>query len=166
MLLASIWLMKRPLKRPVVTAIFLFAVASLAGCPIYDHESDGCYRDSDCARNYFCDQHTGDCVSANNGSCTKPSDCDSTSTCTAAGVCIPGDCTFSGCVAGYRCDSSTGVWECVGSGAGAAGGSGDTGAAGQSSVAGQGGTSSTGAAGQGGQSAAAAGASDLPNGGA
>jgi hypothetical protein len=135
------------MKRPLVTAVFLCAIAGLAGCPIYDHESDGCYRDSDCALNYICNNRTGDCVVPSNFSCTRPSDCDSTATCTPAGVCMSGDCTFyNGCVAGYRCDSSQGFWGCVPNGSGAAGQAGasnETAAAGQGGSAGQGGQSST-----------------------
>jgi hypothetical protein len=138
------------MKRPVVTAVFLFAVAGLAGCPVYDHDSDGCYRDSDCARNYVCNQNNGDCVLANDLSCSRPSDCDSTSTCTSAGLCAYGDCTFNGCVAGYRCDSSTKVWLCVANGSGAAGASGQAGAGdvtGQGAASGQAGADPVSAAG-------------------
>jgi hypothetical protein len=143
------------MKRPMVTAVLLFAVAGLAGCPIYDHESDGCYRDSDCAQSYVCDTNSGACVLPNMPSCSKPSDCDSTYTCTSAGVCLTGDCTFNSCVSGYRCDSSGGTWACVANGSiGAAGESGAAGAAQTSGQAGQGG-----AAGQGGQSVADAGMS-------
>ncbi|HEY4104409.1 MAG TPA: hypothetical protein VGM44_10980 [Polyangiaceae bacterium] len=153
------------MKRPLVTALFLFGVAGLAGCPIYDHSNAGCYVDSDCARNYVCDTHTGDCVFPNNYSCAAPGDCDSTSTCTPAGTCEPGDCSFyDGCVNGYHCDSSSGVWACVannGGNAGAAGGSGTSGTAGASDQGGQGG-----AAGQGGQSSAAAGVQDVAGGAA
>jgi hypothetical protein len=125
------------MKRPVVTAVILFAVAGLAGCPIYDHENDGCYRDSDCAQNYFCDKTTGDCRSASAYSCTKPSDCDRTSTCTPSGQCMSGDCYFNGCVAGFFCDSSTGIWQCIANGTGEAGAAGASDAAGQGGAAGQ-----------------------------
>src|SRR5947209_8386198 len=120
------------MKRPVVTAVFLFAVVGLAGCPVYDHESDGCYRDSDCARDFVCDVHSGDCVVATDVRCYAPSDCDTSSTCTPAGFCMSGDCSFyDGCVAGYRCDSSNDVWQCVANGSG-----GTSGAAGQGGAAG------------------------------
>lgn len=121
------------MKRPVMTAVFLVAIAGLAGCPIYDHEDDGCYRDSDCARDYVCNFHTGNCVSSfdnNDNSCSRPSDCDSTSTCSPAGVCVAGDCTFThGCVSGFFCDSSSGIWQCVANGSvsGAAGNGGEGG---------------------------------------
>ncbi len=139
------------MKRPVVTAMFLFALAGVAGCPIYDHESAGCYRDSDCGQNYFCD-NAGDCRLATTGfSCTTPSECDETSTCTASGQCMIGDCSFynHACVAGFRCDSSSGIWQCVANG---------TGAAGATSI------SPGGAAGEGG-SGAASGAPQTSNGG-
>src|SRR5450432_4257436 len=152
MLLATLW----PMKRPVLTAVFLVAVAGLAGCPIYDHEGDGCDRDSDCGRDYICDQPSGDCILGSNIGCRAPSDCDMTSTCTPAGVCMTGDCSFyHGCVAGYRCDSSSGVWACVPGTAGAAGSSSQAGgAAGEPSTVAQGGG---GAAGQADQNPALAG---------
>ena len=141
------------MKRPVLTAVFLLAVAGLAGCPIYDHQDAGCYRDSDCARGYVCDQHNGDCVTANDtNTCNQPADCDATSTCTPAGVCGFGDCSFyHGCVSGYQCDSGSGVWACVPNGSVLDAGS---------SAAGSGGS-----AGEGGQSVGTAGAPDTSTGG-
>ncbi len=152
------------MKRPVVTAVILFAIAGLAGCPIYSHDDEGCYQDSDCAQGYVCnDYNGGDCVAAvTMKSCTKPSDCDSTYTCTPAGVCQTGDCTFSGCIAGYTCDASSGTWGCVPNGSGAAGSSGQAGAGDTAGAAGQG--SAGGQGGAGGQSAAAAGAADSSGG--
>jgi hypothetical protein len=143
------------MKRSVVTAFFLCGLAGLAGCPIYDHESDGCFRDSDCAQNYFCDNATGDCRLVTSVGCTKPSDCGMTSTCTPSGQCASGDCSFydHSCVAGYRCDSSSGVWQCVASDSGSAG---EAGASGATAAA---------AAGQGDQSGGASGAPDMSGGG-
>ena len=110
------------MKRALVTAVFLGAVAALGGCPIYNHEDGGCYRDSDCAPGYSCDDRTGDCYAPQvEGSCVRPSDCDANQTCNLSGECGSGDCTFHGCVAGYTCDSSSGVWECVLTQNGAAG---------------------------------------------
>jgi hypothetical protein len=131
------------MKRPVVTALILCAVATLSGCPIYDHEDAGCYHSSDCEPGYVCDDRSGDCYlpSSNTNSCSRPQDCAVDETCTSAGQCITGDCSFpgSGCVSGYTCDSSSGIWSCVPSGsigsAGAAGASGSNDSAG----AGQGG---------------------------
>src|SRR4051794_25732931 len=110
------------MKRPVVTALFLCAAAALPGCPIYDHEDAGCYRNSDCASGYVCDDNSGECyqpVTPSNGdnSCTKPGDCAANATCNKVGQCVYGDCTFNGCVSGYECDSSSGTWQCVSSGA-------------------------------------------------
>jgi hypothetical protein len=142
------------MKRPVVTAVFLLAVAGLAGCPIYDHQDAGCFRSSDCARGYLCDQYNGDCVPATDTSyCAQPADCDVTSTCTPAGLCEFGDCSFRGCVAGYQCDSSSGVWACVPNGTIPDAGSNEAGA------------SAGGSAGQGGQSVGTAGAPDVSTGG-
>ena len=140
------------MKRPVITAGLLCALAGLAGCPIYDHENAGCHADRDCASNYVCDRHSGDCVQAFNSSCTKPSDCDATATCTPAGSCVFGDCTFNPCFAGYRCDASSGIWSCVPNGSGAAG---------SSSQGGESGASAAGATGVG-----TAGAAEVATGGA
>jgi hypothetical protein len=145
------------MKRPVITAVLLFAVAGLAGCPVYDHENSGCYRNSDCAQSYVCDTQSGDCVAPGVYNCTKPADCDATYTCTSAGVCVPGDCTFNGCLSGYRCDSSSDAWGCVLNGS--AGAAGESGVAGESGASGAAGQSSVAAAGQGGQTTANAGAS-------
>ena len=160
-LLATLW----PMKRPVVTAVLLLAVAGLAGCPIYDHENAGCYRDRDCASNYVCDRY-GDCVLPDNSFCNKPSDCASTSTCTPAGTCSIGDCSFLGCVAGYTCDSSTGVWGCVVNGSGAGGASGQAGSTASAGQGGAGDQAASAGAGQGGQSVASAGAADISPAGA
>jgi len=130
------------MKRPVVTALFLCAVATLSGCPIYDHEDAGCYHSSDCAPGYACDDRSGDCYLPSSNNCSRPQDCAADETCSRAGECVAGDCTFpgSGCVSGYTCVSSSGVWSCVPSGSA---GSAEAGAAGASSggsnTAGQGG---------------------------
>jgi hypothetical protein len=123
------------MKRPVVTALFLCAVAALAGCPIYDHEDNGCFHSSDCAQGYSCDRGSGECIlSSGDNGCSKPSDCGVNETCSKAAECVSGDCSFSGCVSGYTCDSSSGTWACVltssiGGGAGAANEGGAAGAA-------------------------------------
>jgi hypothetical protein len=119
------------MKRPVVTLLFLCAVASLSGCPIYDHQDAGCYHSSDCAPGYVCDDRSGDCYlpSSSSNGCSRPQDCPVNETCSRAAVCVSGDCSFpdTGCVSGYTCDSSSGIWACVPSGsigsAGAAGAS-------------------------------------------
>jgi hypothetical protein len=131
------------MKRPVVTALFLCAVATLSGCPIYNHEDAGCYHSSDCAPGFVCDVRSGDCYQpSSSNSCSRPQDCAVDATCGRAAECIAGDCSFpgTGCVSGYTCDSSSGVWACVPSGSA---GSAEAGAAGASSggsdTAGQGG---------------------------
>jgi hypothetical protein len=143
------------MKRPVLTALFLCAVAVLPGCPIYDHEDDGCYRSSDCDTGYSCDQNSGQCYLAGDGNsegsrCQKPADCATNTTCSSAGECVAGDCSFSGCVNGYVCDSSSGTWSCVSSAslgsAGAAGFS-AAGAAGSEAVAGASGATTASAGG-------------------
>jgi hypothetical protein len=135
------------MKRPVLTALFLCAVAVLPGCPIYDHGDNGCYRSSDCDTGYACDTNSGECYLPSNGnsvgsSCHEPSDCVTNTTCSRAGECVAGDCYFSGCVSGYTCSSSSGLWACVSNadlgGAGAAGFA-AAGAAGSETSAGSGG---------------------------
>ncbi|MET0793891.1 MAG: hypothetical protein ABW061_20395 [Polyangiaceae bacterium] len=135
-------------KRAVFSTLFLGAVAALGGCPIYSHDDDGCWRDRDCASGYLCDDYTGDCYVPNsgNGRCVRPSDCGVNQTCGEIGRCVSGDCSFSGCVAGYHCDAQTGIWQCVsdanGTPNGGSGGGGGTvagGAAGALETAGDGG---------------------------
>ena len=120
------------MKRPVGTLLFLCAVATLSGCPIYDHQDAGCYHSSDCTPGYVCDDRSGDCYlpsSSSGNGCSQPQDCAVNETCSKAAQCVAGDCSFSstGCVSGFTCDSSSGVWSCVPSGsigsAGAAGAS-------------------------------------------
>jgi hypothetical protein len=105
------------MKRAVLSAVFLAAAAGLGGCPIYSHQDDGCWRDKDCQNGYLCDDSTGDCYSPSSGSgrCARPSDCGVNQTCSSAGLCVSGDCSFSGCVSGYRCDASTRIWQCISS---------------------------------------------------
>ena|SRR5882724_6989165 len=118
------------MKRPVVTALVLCAVATLAGCPIYDHQDAGCYRTSDCAPGYVCDDRSGDCFLPGpvNG-CARPEDCGVNQTCSKNAECVAGDCTFAGCVSGYECDSSSGIWSCVLNGSAGAGNAGAAGTA-------------------------------------
>jgi hypothetical protein len=123
------------MKRPMVTTLILCAVATLSGCPIYDHEDAGCYSSSDCAPDYACDSRSGDCyLPSSNNSCSRPQECAVDETCSSAGECVTGDCTFpgSGCVSGYECDSSSGIWSCVPNGSAGSGGSAEAGAAGAS----------------------------------
>jgi len=112
------------MKRVGATVLFLGALAGLGGCPIYSHEDDGCYRDSDCAPGYLCDDNSGECLAPSNqngGSCRAPRDCSPSYTCSENGLCVAGDCYFSGCVSGFQCQSSTGTWECMPTSMGAAG---------------------------------------------
>ena len=161
----------QPMKRVAVTVFFLSAVATLGGCPIYSHDDQGCFRDSDCASGYACDELSGACYLPDEShSCRGPADCGTSKTCGRAGVCVVGDCSFNGCVAGFECDSSSGLWECVAQTAGAAGSSSAGGSGGAEDVsagasgapAGAGGTSTgaggmTAAAGAGGSAGQASG---------
>lgn len=174
------------MKRAVLSSVFLAALATLGGCPIYSHEDEGCWRDRDCDHGYLCDDNSGTCYlpGSSNARCVRPADCGVNQTCSSAGVCVSGDCSFSGCVSGYRCDVSTGIWQCVsnanngtpngGAGGGSSAGAGgdSSAAAGDGSSAGAGNGSSAGAAGvaQGGaagtgDSAGAAGAGDVSSAG-
>lgn len=85
----------------------------LAGCPLFPE--NGCFADSDCAEGYACEARTGACVPEVRPKrvCAAPTDCDENETCGRNGLCNPGDCTFSGCVGGYRCDQDDGYWACV-----------------------------------------------------
>ena len=151
------------MKRAVLSAVFLAGVVALGGCPIYSHEDDGCWRDTDCANGYVCDDSSGVCYLPNAGSgrCVRPSDCGVNQTCSSAGLCVSGDCSFSGCVSGYRCDGSSGIWQCVSSTGGSPNGGegGGAGDASQGASAGAAGTEiSMDAAGSGGDSAVVSGA--------
>jgi hypothetical protein len=105
------------MKKSAFPAALLLIAASLSGCPIYDHDDSGCYRDSDCATGYLCDDDTGDCYREDDdgAACRMPSDCGTNETCSRSGTCTPGDCHFAsvGCVHGYTCSSASGLWECV-----------------------------------------------------
>ncbi|MES1178452.1 MAG: hypothetical protein ABUL62_29290 [Myxococcales bacterium] len=153
------------MKRAVLSAVFLAALGALGGCPIYSHDDDGCWRDRDCAYGYLCDDSSGVCYlpGSDNGRCGRPSDCGVNQTCSSSGLCVSGDCSFSGCVSGYRCDGSGPSWQCVsstgGSSNGDAGGGSAGGASGatQSAGAGEAGADSSAAAGVGGDAALASG---------
>ena len=144
------------MKRPLISAIFLCALTTLVGCPIYDHEDAGCYRSSDCGPGYSCNTDNNVCVLDRPGgsnSCSKPSDCAVNATCGTNGQCASGDCYFHGCVAGYVCGKSSGAWTCVvDTGAGGAGGGESiaetAGAGGDAQLSSGGAPSTAGAAGQ------------------
>jgi hypothetical protein len=109
--------------------VFLVALGALGtlGACHSNSGGDGCYDDNDCASGDRCDAYSGQCVAATDGgrdSCRAPTDCPANYTCGEQSFCSPGDCYFSGCVAGFECQSSTGRWECLpgsGDAAGAAG---------------------------------------------
>lgn len=85
----------------------------LTGCPLFPE--NGCFTDRDCADGYACEARTGACVPEVRPArvCGTPTDCDENETCGRNGLCSPGDCTFSGCVGGYRCAQDEGYWACV-----------------------------------------------------
>lgn len=135
------------MRRFVSLATLLVASAMLAGCPIYP--VDSCYSSYDCPNGYTCDSYLGQCVAQSgddddddvtkpppppppppdrNDECSSPADCDAGETCGEKGFCLPGDCTFWGCVTGYTCTETPEgkAYECVedGTGSGGAGGAG------------------------------------------
>jgi hypothetical protein len=143
------------MKRAVLSAVFLAAVAALGGCPIYSHEDDGCWRDKDCEYGYLCDGSSGVCYrpGSDSGRCARPSDCGVNQTCSSASLCVSGDCSFSGCVSGYRCDVSTGSWQCISTTSGTPNGGAGGGSSGGATQGAAGAESSPDAAGAGGDAA-------------
>lgn len=121
------------MKRAVLSVLFLSAITALGGCPIYSHDDDGCWRDRDCADGYLCNDSSGVCYLAGNGAasgrCVRPSDCVPNYTCNSSGQCVSGDCSFNGCVSGYRCDASSGIWQCISNSVISSGGGAGTGGA-------------------------------------
>ena len=134
------------MRRFVSLATLLVASAMLAGCPIYP--VDSCYSSYDCPNGYTCDSYLGQCVAEpggddddapskppptptppdRNDECSTPADCEQGETCGEKGFCLPGDCTFWGCIAGYSClETPEGkAFTCVedGTGSGGQGGAG------------------------------------------
>ena len=126
------------LNRAAATVLFFTALAAFGGCNSTTANGYSCYSDADCVQGYLCDYPSGVCFAATAGdydSCRAPADCASSYTCGKAGLCMPGDCYFNGCIAGYECSSSTGAWQCLPSASGAAGvGNEDTNEAGTGGV--------------------------------
>jgi hypothetical protein len=115
------------MRRFVSFATLLVASSLLGGCPIYP--ADSCYSAYDCSSGYTCDSYLGQCV-ANPGdddddvaplplpppgppappprdrTCSDPAQCEAGETCGEQGYCLPGDCTFWGCIEGFSCVES------------------------------------------------------------
>lgn len=133
------------MRRFVSLATLLVASAMLAGCPIYP--VDSCYSSYDCPNGYTCDSYLGQCVAEpgdddddddvsdpvpplpqpppdRTDECSSPVDCAEGETCGEKGFCLPGDCTFWGCVSGFTCaESAEGkAFVCVEEGTGGGGG--------------------------------------------
>ncbi|MBI5536882.1 MAG: hypothetical protein HY898_29445 [Deltaproteobacteria bacterium] len=132
----------------------------LAGCPIYSN--DHCYNDYDCPSNAYCSMdnvcipypaQTGGSGGTIGGSpCSHPDQCGANSVCGVDGYCHTGDCSFSGCVAGYKCViNDNDLFVCVPNGTPTDGGAGKGGSAGSAGTAGSGGTQPDGSAGTGGE---------------
>ena len=133
----------------------------VSGCPIYAEEH--CYSDYDCPSNAYCSVD-GECIPYPSGSgggsggssnvpCTHPDQCGANSVCGADSTCHTGDCSFSGCVAGYKCVIEQDLFVCVPSGTQPDGGQG-----GKAGSGGSGGSSPDGGAGTGGNEPDGAGA--------
>jgi hypothetical protein len=89
-----------------------------------------CGGDQDCPNGYSCNLQTSECqsygaqdagapappVDATTSvppSCSQPSDCPGGYTCAGGGTCELGDCSITGCLAGYVCELENGSLECV-----------------------------------------------------
>lgn len=121
------------MKRTALVSLFLVTGALLPGCPIYGDE--GCASDSDCPVAYVCDGTAGLCRPESDIACTQPSECASSETCSSAGLCRVGDCSWPdiGCVAGFECSNDGGLWACVREGSGGGEGGSTSGGAGGAS---------------------------------
>lgn len=126
-----------PLRKLLLVLLSMSALW-LPGCPIFASDNV-CYYDGDCAPGYACQANEGRCVAETPiapDPCATPGDCRPGETCSAKATCVPGDCTFSGCVDGWQCDVVDGRFTCVsddlsrGGAAGAAGAAGAQGASG------------------------------------
>ncbi|HEU4534459.1 MAG TPA: hypothetical protein VFS00_10090 [Polyangiaceae bacterium] len=106
----------------------MVASSLLGGCPIYP--ADSCYSANDCSAGYTCDSYLGQCVANPPGdddddnvtppapppgppvppprdrTCFSPAECEAGETCGEQGFCLPGDCSFWGCVEGFSCVES------------------------------------------------------------
>lgn len=119
------------MKRLILPSVLLFVGSLLPGCPIYGESSrDGCRDDSDCSEGAACDLPRGICLRPD--FCQEPSDCGRNETCARSGRCVVGDCTFAqiGCIVGFRCEKTSGVWACLPEDSSGSGGTATVGGAG------------------------------------
>ncbi len=114
-------------------------VSTLAGCPIFDGDSPGCYGD------YCNDTTTGGTYTTG---CNRSSDCLENETCGSDFECHSGDCLSWGCVSGFECviDQSTQTASCErgADGTGGGGGVSTSGSGGAGGSGGVGGSAATG----------------------
>lgn len=150
-------------KSAFPAAVLLLLTTALSGCPLYDDDA-GCLDDSDCFGGQACDRQVGLCYPAE-PRCDEPADCDANETCGRSGICMPGDCSFSrvGCVDGYECSSSSGIWQCQAASSGQGGAAGNGGQDGSGM---NGGTDADGGTSVGGANGAAGAAAGAAQGGA
>lgn len=116
--------------KPLIGTTFTLIGSLLAGgCPMFSDRT-GCWDNRDCAQGFSCDRSSGLCRTSTNeqpATCERPEDCEAGLNCGDTGVCVRGDCTFTGCVEGYRCSSASGAWICESVSAGGQGGGGGEG---------------------------------------
>lgn len=101
-------------KRRTRGMLLVLAGFATQACPMFSGEP-GCWYDGDCAPGFLCDRRDGTCFPepvVQFESCTEPADCRVGETCSPDALCVPGDCTFSGCIAGFSCDVIDGRWSC------------------------------------------------------
>jgi len=122
------------LRGGLAGALIVVTGALLPGCPVFSSDS-ACWDDSDCAPGFACRNSDGQCAPENipeRAACSSPDDCALGETCASDATCVPGDCTFSGCVGGWKCDVLEGRWSCVPDDRAQGGAAGGAGAAGAS----------------------------------
>ena len=119
-------------KRRIQSMLLLFAGITTQACPMFSDDA-GCWYDGDCAPGFLCDRRNGTCFRepmVEPDSCSEPADCRVGETCSPDALCVPGDCTFSGCIAGWTCDVIDGRWGCRSETSAAGGMAGQAGSAG------------------------------------
>jgi hypothetical protein len=140
------------MQRVLIFVWLSAAAALLSGCPFEANDEQSCSKDSHCGPGFACDVPTGLCGLV--PTCNRPSECAAGETCSRAGTCQLGDCSWAdiGCVQGWACSADTGRWACVpdDGAAGAGGVNGDPGAGSGASPAGAAGEVDNASAGSGG----------------
>jgi hypothetical protein len=129
------------MKQALLWGLTLSAAFAVTGCPVFPDHNNACMSSSDCAPGYSCDLESGFCQlspTGGNGTCSAPTDCGINETCGRDSQCHIGSCRIetTGCVDGYSCQISGGVWTCIADGGSSVGSGGTVGAAGAPGTAG------------------------------